>query len=84
VPVTCIRSSASVRNVGKIDACETPNRAVPVQSATADSRKRRMMARLTRQPAKSRVRIVRGFNRVEIQMPSRRPRVKEPQKAEVR
>ena len=37
VPVICMRSSERVKKVGKIEACEIPNRIVPIQRATAES-----------------------------------------------
>src|SRR6266540_1230428 len=84
VPVTCIRSSARVKKVGKIDARETPSSIVPIQSIMPESLKSSTSPRLIRQPTKSSDRIVKGLARVETQTPSKRPRAKDPQKAEVK
>jgi hypothetical protein len=70
--------------VGKIDACEIPNRIVPSHNMVADSWNSRINPRLAMQPAKSSARIVMGLARVETQIPNRRPSVKDPQKAEVK
>ena len=84
VPVTCMRSSARFMKVGKIEACEIPNRMVPAHRMVSDCRKTRMSPRLTRQPAKLIDSIVIGFARVETQTPNKRARAKDPQNAEVK
>ena len=79
-----MRSSASVSMVGKMEAMQTPSRILPIHKAVAESRQSSRMPRLRKQPIKSAIKIRRGRMRVEIGIPSKRPRVKNPQKAEVR
>ena len=83
-PVICIRSPASIKMVGKMDAMDIPSPIVPIHKARLESFHSIITMVLIAQPIKSIIRMVCDRVRVETQTPSNLPIVNDPQKAEVR
>jgi len=84
VPVTFIRSAASIMLVGNMDAIDNPNPIVPIHRARSESFHVMIIMVPTAQPIKSMNSMVCDRARVETQMPISLLTVKDPQNAEVR
>ena len=84
VPVIFIRSPASMMKVGKMDAIEMPRPMVPIHNTILESFHSMIRMVLSAHPAISKKSIVLEWRRVETQTPSNRPKVNDPQKADVR
>src|SRR5437762_10179126 len=87
-PVTCPvivkRLSAKENIVGNIEAIESPKPTAPTQTAASACGHNKMMATLSKQLSRLPSKRLRGLKRAAKGMAIKRPRVSDPQKAEVK